>query len=105
MNRRGYREPAKIGDLLPGVLRSLRPKRRGLLKSVRAAWPEIVGKKVAARSRIASLNEGVLRIELESAPLKQHLSTFKNVEILKELKKRFPNAALSGIRYAVGRLS
>ena len=105
MNRGAYREPTRIGDLLPGVLRALRPKRRALLKSVRTAWPEIVGEKVAARSRDVSLTDGILRIELESAPLKQHLATFGNVEILGKLKKRFPEAAFSGIRYAVGRLS
>ena len=75
------------------------------MKSLRAAWPEIVGETVAARSRVASLSDGVLRIELESAPLKQHLATFKNLEILEEIKKRFPKAALTGIRYAVGRPS
>jgi hypothetical protein len=105
LNRRPYREPTKIRDLLPGVLRGLKPRHRSLLKSVRAVWPEIVGGKVAARSRVASLSDGVLRIELESAALKQHLATFKNVEILEEIKKRFPRAAFSGIRYAIGRLS
>ena len=105
MKRKAYREPARIGDLLPGILRGLRPRRRALLESVRAAWPEIVGESVAGKSRVASLSEGVLRVELESAALKQHLSTFRNAEILEELKKRFPAAAFKGVRYVVGRLS
>ncbi len=105
MKRKTYREPTKIGDLLPGILRGLKPRRRAILEKVRLAWPEIVGEKVAARSRVTSLNEGILRIEFESAPVKQHLATFRNVEILETLKRRFPEAAFRGIRYAVGSLS
>jgi len=83
--RRPYQEPRLIGDLLPGILRGLRPKNRRGLARIQEAWVAVAGEKTAARSKVTSLEGGVLRIELQSAALKHHLATFRSAELLEEL--------------------
>ncbi|MEE8105828.1 MAG: DUF721 domain-containing protein [Planctomycetota bacterium] len=100
---RPYQEPRPIGDLLPQIMRGLRPKNRRGLARIQAAWIAVAGEKTASRSRVTSLEGGVLRIELQSAALKHHLATFRTAELLEELNRRFPEAGVRTLRFVIGK--
>jgi hypothetical protein len=80
-----YREPEPMADIVPGVLRGLRPKANDPLLEVRNLWPALVGEATARRCRLIALKDGELTIEVASAALRQHLSVFRRAEILRGL--------------------
>jgi len=80
-----YKEPAPVREILPRVMRGLRPKERDGLARVRELWPKVVGENTARRCRPAALEQGCLTIEVASAALRQHLSVFRREEILEAL--------------------
>ena len=95
-------DPQAVTEILPGVLRELRPKNRGNLDAFRAAWEEVVGGESARRARVVAYGNGTLVVEVASAAVKHHLATFRAAEILAELGRRVPRAGLRAIRYRVG---
>jgi len=100
--KRRAREPRELGEILPAVMRDLRPRNRGRLEEFRAAWEEILGRPAARRARVVSFSDGTLVVEVTSSAVKHHLSTFRADEILSELRRRVPGAHLRAIRYRVG---
>ncbi|MHC4938203.1 MAG: DciA family protein [Planctomycetota bacterium] len=85
--KRGYQEPAPVGEILPGIMRGLRPKKADPLAAVRQAWPRLVGEPVARRSRLVSLKDGELTIEVASAALRHDLSVFRKDQLLQGLRE------------------
>lgn len=88
-HRRGppYREPEPVGEILPNVLKGLRPKAGDPLRAVCERWPGVVGEATARRARPVALKDGELTVEVASAALRQHLAVFRRAEILKALSE------------------
>lgn len=99
MKKRPYREPESIADIVGGVLQGMRPRMAGPLGKLREAWPSIAGAEVAAKGKLASLEGGVLRIQIASAALRHHLSTFRSTELLGKLREAVPEARLRSLRF------
>ena len=99
-----YQEPSALRDVVPGVLRELRPH-SPILARLRKAWADVVGEDAAVRTRPAGLEQGVLTVHVASAALKHHLSTFRRDEILDGLRRRVPGVPLEEVRFRVGDLS
>lgn len=99
-------EPQPIHDVLPGVLRGLKGAAAGgALERVRRAWAEAVGPAVAARTRVAALDGGRVRVDVASAALKHDLSTFRRGEVLEALRAKVPDLRIQGVQYRVSSLS
>jgi hypothetical protein len=98
-------EPTPIGDLLPGVLRGMKGPAKGPLARTRTAWAQVVGPAVAARTRIAAVESGEIRVEVASAALKHDLQTFRRGEVLEGLKRHLPDLGIRRVSYRVGAVS
>jgi predicted nucleic acid-binding Zn ribbon protein len=96
-------DPAALSDILPGVLREVRP-RRNPIEKIRRIWAEVVGPEAAPRTRPLALEQGVLQVEVASAALKHHLSTFRAQEVLDGLRERLENVRIKQVRYRLGDL-
>jgi predicted nucleic acid-binding Zn ribbon protein len=96
------REPAPLSEIVPDVLREVRPRRRAVLERARKAWREVVGEPAGSRTRVTALDGGVLEVEVASAALKHHLATFRREEILSGLRERLGAAAPTRLRFRVG---
>ena len=105
MRKKRYIEPSPLKEVLPGVLRGLKPSKSSPVGRVRAVWSEVVGPEVASRTHVASLDSGVLQVLVSSAALKHHLSTFQADEVLGKLRERLGGPVVRSVRYRVGSLS
>ena len=74
-----------MGEIVPGVLRGLKPKASDPLLAVKELWPSVVGEPTARRCRLVALRDGELTVEVASAALRQHLAVFRRAEILEAL--------------------
>ena len=102
MRKKAYREPAALSDLIPRVLRSFR-KPAGTVARVERAWAAAVGPERAGRTRVTTVDNGIVTVEVLSAALKHHLATFGSEEILESLRRELPTLAIREVRYRVGR--
>ncbi|HVS45362.1 MAG TPA: DUF721 domain-containing protein [Verrucomicrobiae bacterium] len=92
----------KLGASLEGWA----PERRAPgdpLMAIAAAWPEIVGKEVAANSHPTLVERGVLVVTARSGAWSQQL-TFLSEQILDGVRARFPAIVLERLRLRVGKL-
>jgi hypothetical protein len=103
LRKRPYGQPKPVREVLGVVLRGLRGT-GGEAGKVREAWPGIVGAATAAKTRVASLEDGTLTVEVASSALKHHLSTFLSGEILESLGRELPGLRIRAVRYKVGQI-
>lgn len=101
--RRRQLDAVPLQELLPGVLKGMRPPNRGLLAKVKKAWAEVVGEAFAQRAHPTSLSNGVLSVEVTSSAVKYELTTFRAEAVLEGLRERLPGLFLRTIRYRLGR--
>lgn len=105
MRKRRKSEPASLRQLVPGVLRGLRGPTTGPVAQVREVWPEVVGAAVAARTRVAAVEGGRIRVEVASAAVRHDLATFRGAEVLKGLQERLPDLRIREVSYRLGKPS
>jgi hypothetical protein len=96
MERR--RDPRRIGDVLPQVLRDLGPRRRDELYALTEAWSRAAGPDVALRTRVVGMNRDTLTIAVESAALRQEIESFRRPEILARFRAEFPRRTIADLR-------
>jgi hypothetical protein len=96
-------DPVALSEILPGVLRQVRPRKNPIDK-IRKVWAEVVGPEAAPRTRPLALEQGVLQVEVASAALKHHLSTFRAEEVLEGLRLRLEKVRITQVRYRLGDL-
>ena len=65
-------------------------------------WTEVVGKSIAARTRPLDIQNGILLVEVNSAPLLQELSTYYRQDLLESLKGIDGLGVLQDIRFRSG---
>ena len=103
---RGYNGPGltshKLNKLLPLVLCSIGEvyKERGDL--ILAAWPEIIGERLAAMTQAVSFNSGVLFVRVRNSTLYSLLNQHDKPRILKSLRDKFPNTYIKSIVFRMG---
>jgi predicted nucleic acid-binding Zn ribbon protein len=73
--------------IVPRLLRDLGLERGVVGWQAVEAWPEIVGPRIARRTRAAGFHEGVLRVEVEGSAWAFELEFLKR-RFLKELQQR-----------------
>ncbi len=91
-------EIKKVSDLLGEVFRHIEKTEFEKLHTLHSCWREMVGEKIYAHSRITDLNRGILHVEV-THPGWIQLIQFRRREILKALKKGFPELDIHSIAF------
>lgn len=105
MRKRRKGEPASLRQLVPAVLRGLKGSVLGPVARVREVWPEVVGPALAARTRVASVDEGRVRVEVASAAVRHDLAVFRRQDVLRGLRERLPELKIREVSYRLGKPS
>jgi predicted nucleic acid-binding Zn ribbon protein len=92
---------ARVGDILPTVLRSFGLDRRLKEQEILAIWPRVVGEEIAARTQPVKIERGVLYVRVDQSAWMQELH-FMEREIIKKLKESAPDIELERIRFGSG---
>jgi len=89
---------AKVGDILPAVLKSVGLDRKLKDREVLAEWPNVVGSEIAARTEAIHVDDGVLIVKVEHGMWMQELH-FMERELLGRLRDAVPGVRLMRIRF------
>jgi hypothetical protein len=92
----------KLETLLPSFMRRLGESQKQRPDLVLAAWPILVGEKIAQMARVQSFEEGILTIKVTNSSLLSLLVQNERPRLLKELRKQFPCTRIYDIRFRMG---
>jgi predicted nucleic acid-binding Zn ribbon protein len=95
-----FKRFARIGDILPAVLKSAGLDKKLRDREILTIWPTVVGEEIATRTTAVKIENGVLYVHVEHSVWLQELH-FMEKEILKKLKKSAPEVYCRKIRFGV----
>ncbi len=110
--RKNYRTPRyydgirptgrEIRHLLPEILRKIGAEFEDRPDLVLAAWPQIIGEKLAPLTEAISFTEGLLTVKVKNSTLLSLLSQHERPRILKSLQQKFPSITIKSIVFRMG---
>lgn len=103
---RGYDGPGvtthKVGDLLTNVLATIGDSFKERPDLLLAAWPEIIGQKLAPMTQAVSFCEGVLLVKVKNSTLYSLLNQNDKLKILNSLRQKFPKMQIKNVVFRIG---
>ena|SRR5579872_6744064 len=92
----------KVGPLLDNMMRRIGEnfeKRPDLLL---AAWPQIIGERLAPMTQAISFEEGTLTVKVNNSTLYSLLSQHEKPKLLRSLREKFPAVTIRNIIFRMG---
>lgn len=89
-------------DLLPKVLNEINMIHRDRPDLILAAWPQIIGDKLAAMTKAVGFENGILVVKVSNSTLYSLLSQHERGRLLKKLREQFPGAGVKNIHFRIG---
>jgi hypothetical protein len=92
----------RITDLLPRVLSKIGSVYQDRPDLIFAAWPEIMGARLASMTTPDTFENGVLTVRVKNSTLYSLLKTKERPRLLKSLRQRFPRTQIKNIAFRIG---
>jgi hypothetical protein len=92
----------QMKDLLPKVLSQIGAIYRDRPDLILAAWPQIIGEKLASMTRAMNFEKGILIVKVSNSTLYSLLSQHERSRLLKSLREKFPAVEIKNIHFRVG---
>ena len=97
-NYDGKESPVKhLREILPSILQDISSRAAKNPSQILAVWAEIIGPKMAPMTRAYLFEEGVLHVKVNNSTLYSLLQQHEKMKLLKALRTRFPEVAISNI--------
>jgi predicted nucleic acid-binding Zn ribbon protein len=102
MSRSDWDRPRPVGQVLSDLL-----KASGLTDSLadsalRTAWLQTTGGEVSKHTRVVGVRNGILTVEVDSAPWLHELSAFYKGSILSDIRRLLPKQQINDIKFRAG---
>jgi hypothetical protein len=91
-----------LKNLAPSFVRQLGARYEERPDLLLAAWPSVIGSRFASMTKAVSFVDGILTIKVKNSSLLSLLAQHERLRLCKELRKKFPKAALRDIRFVIG---
>lgn len=91
-----------LKTLLPSILRSISRHHQQRPDLILAAWPALIGDRLAPMTKAVSFEDGFLTIKVRNSSLLSLLAQHERSRLLKELRAKFPNVTIRNIRFFIG---
>lgn len=92
----------RMSDLLTTVLGEISAVHEMRPDLVLAAWPSIVGPKIAPMTQAVAFSDGVLVVKVKNSTLHSLLSQHDKPKILHTLRQKFPRVSIQNIVFRIG---
>ncbi len=91
-----------LKTLLPKLLGGIGALHRDRPDLVVAAWPDVIGEKLAAMTRAVSFEKGILLVKVSNSTLYSVLAQHEKLRLVKGLRERFPSVEIKTIHFRMG---
>lgn len=92
----------QLRDLLPKALQAIQVLHRDRPDLVVAAWPQLIGEKLAPMARALSFDQEVLYVVVSNSTLYSLLSQHEWKRLLQSLRRAFPSIKIKNIHFRMG---
>jgi hypothetical protein len=92
----------QIKDLLPGILKGITDAQRERPDLILAAWPGLIGDKLAPMTKATAFTSGILIVKVNNSTLYSLLKTQERMRLLLKLREQFPAAHIKNIDFRIG---
>lgn len=92
----------RVSDLLPLVLSSLNEAYQDRPDLILAAWPDVIGQKLAGMTSAVSFQDGVLTVKVKNSTLHSLLYQHDKMKILNSLRSKFPKVYFKNVVFRIG---
>lgn len=92
----------QMKDLLPKVLSHIGAIYRDRPDLILAAWPLIIGEKLASMTKAICFEKGILVVKVSNSTLYSLLSQHERGRLLKNLREKFPAVEIKNIHFRIG---
>lgn len=97
------RRPANVGDILRGVFAGTPAEKRLKEGRIWLVWEKAVGERIASHASPATFREGVLTLNVDSAPWMQQLNFLKR-EMIVKVNEELEEALVQDLYFKAGRV-
>lgn len=91
-----------INQILPKVLQSICKKYQERGDLVLAAWPSVIGPKLAPMTQAISFKDGFLSVKVNNSTLYTLLNQYDKPRLIKNLRDKFPSLIIKSIVFQLG---
>lgn len=92
----------KMGDVLTSVLTKIDKSQQNKSDLILAAWPGVIGSRLAPMTKAVSFVEGVLFVKVKNSTLHSLLCQHDKFKILGAYRHRFPDVTIQKIVFRIG---
>ncbi len=92
----------QLSDLLGGMFVSIGERYRERPDLILAAWPQVIGPKLASMTQALSFVDGVLIVKVNNSTLYTLLSRHEHQRLLQTLRCHFPKIEFKNIQFKIG---
>ncbi len=92
----------RLNDILPSVLEKVSEAFQDRPDLILAAWPEVIGSKLAPMTQAISFQEGILTVKVKNSTLYSLLSQNDKPRLIQNLRSKFPKVSIKTIQFRLG---
>lgn len=89
-------------DLLPKFLNKMGAIHRDRPDLIVAAWPQIIGEKLASMTKAVCFENDILVVKVSNSTLYSLLTQHERGRLLKNLREKFPSVKIKNIHFRIG---
>jgi len=92
----------QLKDLLPKLLNKIGAIHRDRPDLIIAAWPQIIGEKLASMTKVVCFENDILFVKVSNSTLYSLLTQHERSRLLKNLREKFPSVKIKNIHFRIG---
>lgn len=92
----------RLHDLMPEVLSRISTTFADRPDLILAAWPDVIGERLAPMTKAVSFIDGVLTVTVKNSTLYSLLSKNDKPKLVQALKMKFPKILIKTILFRIG---
>lgn len=92
----------RLHDLMPVVLGKISETFADRPDLVLAAWPDVIGPRLASMTQAVSFNNGILTVKVKNSSLYSLLCQNDKAKLVQSLRGKFPKIQIKTILFRIG---
>ncbi|MCA9114590.1 MAG: DUF721 domain-containing protein [Planctomycetaceae bacterium] len=91
--------PSPLGKALAELIALRGFARTGARNELKTAWQSVAGERISARTRVLSLNRGVLQVGVFNSAMLGELTSFHRTELLDTLREKHAGLKIRDLKF------
>lgn len=96
-------QPARLGNVLNKLVRQRGIAEQSSGNVLDSIWKEVAGERIAGKSFVRKLRNGVLEISVTNGAILEELSSYLKHDLLQEVSRKHPEPPITSLKFVKAR--